>query len=428
MPVIDPPAPTVESSHADAAPAVSSAHRRRWWVVALLFVATTINYLDRQTLSVLGPTLRTQLHLTDHDYANAVSAFLFSYAIMYSLTGRWIDFIGVRLGMVACVAWWSAATMLTSVVRTAAGLIGVRFLLGIGEPGVFPGGMKACAELFEPEKRALPVGIFSSGISIGAVLAPPIIVFLALHAGWRPAVLLPGMIGLLWIPLWVAVYRNPPRQNDATVRAARRPWREVLAQPKVWGLLLARFASDPVWYFYLFWLPDYLQRERGMSLAQIGLFGWIPYLFADIGNVCGGWLTDRLIHRGWTPARARCAALTCVAILAPFGVLVNYATGPGQVIAVACVIACLCQVWATNTATLAADLSEPDERATVLGMMGTMGSLGGIAFSQLLAVLVAWKGYGSAFAAASVLHPIGVVFLLIFLRSQLSRKTSEVIE
>lgn len=415
--VIDYATPTTDAQSAD--PAI----RRRWAVVALLFIATAINYLDRQTLSVLGPTLRTELHLTDRDYSNAVSAFLFSYAIMYTLAGRWIDFVGVRIGMAACVAWWSVATMLTAFARGPISLVVYRCLLGVGEPGVFPAGMKACSEFFPPKSRAMPIGIFSSGVSVGAVLAPPIIGLLAIKWGWQAAFIIPGAIGLLWLPVWLLVYKKPAVSNvtPAGEVEVRLPWRQVVRQRKVWGLLFARFGSDPVWYFYLFWLPTYLQQARGMTLTQIAMFAWIPYVFADLGNVGGGAFTDWLVRRGITPARARVAALCGVAVLAPFGAFVGFAQTPAQVIGVACLIAFLCQVWSTNTATLAADICSPGERATVMGAMGTCGSIGGIFFNFYLPYVIATSGYPGAFVVAALLHPMGVIFLLAFLWPTLRR-------
>lgn len=411
-------APATEA--ADNDPAI----RRRWAIVTLLFIASAINYLDRQTLSVLGPTLRAELHLTDQDYSNVVNAFLISYAVMYTLAGRWIDYVGVRIGMAACVAWWSIATMLTAVARGPWSLAGARFLLGIGEPGVFPAGMKACGELFPPKARAVPIGVFSSGVSVGAVLAPPIIGLLAIRFGWQAAFLIPGAIGLIWLPFWLLIYKKPIVNNitPAGELEIKLPWREVIKQRKVWGLLFARFGSDPVWYFYLFWLPTYLQQVRGMSLTQIALFAWIPYVFADLGNVLGGAFTDWLIRRGVTPARARVTALCCVAMLAPFGAFVGFANTPAQVIAVACLIAFLCQVWSTNTATLAADICSPGERGTVMGMMGTCGSIGGIFFNFYLPAVIAWKGYSAAFVVAAMLHPVGVALLLTFLWPTLKRR------
>jgi ACS family hexuronate transporter-like MFS transporter len=400
----------------------------RWWIVALLFLATVINYIDRQTLSILSATLRVELKLTDADYANAVSAFLFSYLIMYTVSGRLIDRFGVRIGVTACVAWWSIAAALTGFARGALSLAVFRSLLGIGEPGIFPAGVKACGEWFPPGRRALATGIFSSGSSIGAVVAAPIVAWLTMSFGWRLAFMVPGLLGLIWLPLWLGIYRHPTRhpgvteaeleQLDAGTPDGPRPgWRQVLRRRQVWGLVLSRLTSDPVWYFYLFWLPDYFQRIRHLSLAEIGLYGWIPFLFADLGCIVGGMTSDRLIARGWRPIRARCAVLCGVAALAPFGAMVGAMESTAAAIAVTCMITFLCQAWSTNIATLSADLTERTETATVLGMMGTMGSLGGLIFAQVLGFTIAKLGYGSAFAIAAALHPLALATLLLFLRT-----------
>jgi MFS transporter, ACS family, hexuronate transporter len=401
--------------------------RLRWIIVGLLFVSTALNYVDRQTLSILSSTLRREFQLTESDYANAVTAFLLSYTVMYSVAGRWLDRVGLRVGIVACIAWWSVATMLTAFTRGAASLAAARFLLGVGEPGIFPGGLKACAEWFPRKERALATGIFSSGSAAGAVIAPPLIAWIALEFGWREAFLVPGILGLLWIPLWLHFYRPLAQHPEVSAEhramltaeslpGRNRKWSELLRQRKVWGVVLPRFLSDSVWYFYLFWLPDYLQRERHLSLAEIGFYGWIPFLFADVGSIGGGALSDWLIRRGWAPVQARFTLLAAVGMLSPVGALVGIVPQVAAAIGVTCMIACLTQVWSTNTATLAADLFAPDERATVLGMMGTAGSLGGVLFSQSLAVSIASFGYASAFMIAAVLHPIAALTMFVLLR------------
>lgn len=399
----------------------------RWWIVGLLFAATVINYIDRQTLSILSATLRTELHLSDADYANAVSAFLFSYLIMYTVSGRLIDRFGVRIGVTVCVVWWSVAAMLTSLARGAGSLAFFRLLLGIGEPGIFPAGVKACGEWFPKEQRALATGIFSSGSAVGAVIAAPLVVWITTNMGWQAAFILPGVAGLIWIPLWLLVYRHPSRhpavtaedlaQLEAGNAAGPRPtWRQVLGKRSVWGLVLARFASDPVWYFYLFWLPDYFQRVRHLSLIEIGIYGWIPFLFADLGNILGGMASDMLIRRGWPASRARFAVLIGVAMLAPFGAGVGFMESTAAAVAFTCLATFLCQAWSTNMATLSADLTDRSETGTVLGLMGTAGSLGGLLFAQALGVLIATFGYSVAFATAGLLHPIGAVILFLILR------------
>lgn len=404
----------------------------RWWIVGLLFLATVINYVDRQTLSILSATLRTELQLSDHDYANAVSAFLFSYLIMYTVSGRLIDRFGVRLGVSACIVWWSIASMLTGLARGPLSLAAFRCLLGIGEPGIFPAGVKACGEWFPRQSRALATGIFSSGGAVGAIIAAPLVAWLTLHFGWRMAFVIPGVLGLLWLPLWLKFYRHPAdhpavtradlAQLDAEAPTAPPPgWRVVLAQRHVWGLVASRLFSDPVWYFYLFWLPDYLQRIRHLSLKEIGFYAWIPFLFADLGNVLGGMASDALIRRGWPAVRARVAVLAGVAGLAPLGALVGFVESTAVAIAVTCMITFLCQAWSTNIATLAADITNRGETGTVMGMMGSAGSAMGLVFAQILGLTITTFGYASAFVLAACLHPLALLTLWLLLRPWLRR-------
>lgn len=406
--------------------------RARWMIVGLLFLATAINYIDRQTLSVLSPLLRKELGLSEADYSNVVSAFLLSYLVMYTVSGRLIDRVGARFGATACVLWWSVATMLTAVARGPFSLAAFRFLLGVGEPGIFPAGLKVCGEWFPRRMRALATGLYSSGVSVGAIIATPLVAWIALKWGWRAAFVLPGLVGLIWIPFWLWLYRTPEQHPCVTPEeramlageapaGERKSWKELLRQRKIWGLVLPRLASDPVWYFYLFWLPDYFQRIRHLSLAEIGIYGWIPFLFADFGSVGGGALSDALIRRGWTTPRARFAVLAMVGILAPFGALVGFIDSTAGAIAVTCLIAFLCQAWSTNIATLAADLSDRAETGTIMGMMGTAGGLGGMAFAQVLGFVIAALGYSSAFCLAAVLHPIAAISLFLLLRPWLGK-------
>jgi ACS family hexuronate transporter-like MFS transporter len=383
---------------------------RRWAILGLLFLATTINYVDRQTLSVLGPTLRQELHLSEHDYANVVTAFLIPYTIMYSLGGRFVDYVGARLGLALSLAWWSVATMLTGLSRGVFSLGFFRSLLGIGEPCVYPAGVKACAEWFPPHQRALATGVLSSGSAAGAVIAPPLVALCMLRFGWRFSFLLPGLLGLCWLPCWIAIYRNrllPIKSSRGAVS-----WLSLLKQRNIWALVLPRLASDPVWYFYLFWLPDYLQRVRHLSLTEIAAYGWIPFLFADFGNISGGALSDWMVRRGMDPSRARVHTLIGVACIAPLGALVGVAPSTAGAILVTCLVAFLTQVWSTNIATLASDLLPEAETGTAVGMMGTAGSLGGALFAQLLGIVIARSGYSTAFLIAASLHPLAAFVLI----------------
>jgi ACS family hexuronate transporter-like MFS transporter len=400
--------------------------RTRWFIIALLFAATAINYIDRQTLSVLNDTLRSELHFSDVGYANVVSAFLVSYTIMYSAGGRLNDYLGARMGLALSLAWWSVATMLTGLSRGVFSLGVFRFLLGVAEPCVYPAGIKSCAEWFPPKERALPTGIFSSGSAMGAVIAPPFVAWLTLRFSWRYAFLLPGLLGLCLVPLWLkangagagaalAAKLGSPAGGGCPARVS---WRELLRKRTVWGLVLPRFASDSVWYFYLFWLPDYLQRERHFNLHDLAAYGWIPMVFASGGSVTGGALSDWLIRRGMQPARARIAMLVAAACLMPLGALVGQVKSVTTAISLICVAIFFSQYWPTNTGALTADLLPAASTGTVVGMMGTAGSLGGIVFAQVLGRVVGRFGYSTAFILAGALHPIAALTLTLLLRGQ----------
>jgi ACS family hexuronate transporter-like MFS transporter len=388
-------------------------NRKRWVIVALLGAATTINYIDRQTLSILSPLLRREFHLTEQDYSNVVTAFLVSYTVMYAVGGRIMDAIGVRVGLVLSLAWWSIATMLTGFARGPLSLGVFRFLLGVGEPCVYPAGVKVCGEWFPDRLRGTATGIFSAGSAMGAILAPPAIAWITLEFGWRYAFLIPGLLGLIWLPVWWATYR--PVASGRGPESSGATWRQLLQQRTVWGLVLSRLFSDPVWYFYLFWLPDYLQRERHLSLAQVGIYGWIPFLFADLGNVGGGYLSDFLIGRGIAPAKARIVVLAGVACLAPIGALAGVAPSAAGAIAVTCLVAFLTQCWSTNTATLISDVLPHSARGSAMGLMGTAGSLAGACFAQVLGFVIGRFGYPAAFALAAVLHPCAIAVLVLML-------------
>lgn len=400
--------------------------RARWAIVALLFLATTINYIDRQTLSILSPLLRQELNLSEGDYSNIVTAFLIPYTVMYALSGLALDRVGVRIGLTLGIVWWSIATMLTGFARSATSLGIFRFLLGIGEPCVFPAGVKVSGEWFPAKLRATATGIFSSGSAIGAVLAPPVAAWLTLQYGWQYAFLVPGLCGLLWAPIWWWVYR-PLRQHPGVTQAdiatighpatatAAQSWKQLLTQRKVWGLILPRVFSDPVWYFYIFWLPDYLQRERGLSLTEIGYYGWIPFLFADLGHIFGGSLSDFLIRRGIPPAKARMLLLSAVGCLAPLGALAGIVPTVSIAIAITCLVAALSQCWSTNISALAADIVPNGSVGTVFGLMGMAGSLAGALFAQVLGYTITHFGYQGAFALAALLHPCAATILYFFL-------------
>jgi len=409
----------------------------RWLIVGWLTLSTILNLIDRQTLSILAPLLRETFRLSQKDYSNVVSAFLVSYTVMYTVGGRLVDRFGERMGMAACIVWWSICTMLTSLARGALSLGVFRFLLGIGEPGNYPAALRACTRWFPKAERGLPIAVFSSGSSVGNVLAPPLIAGLTLVFGWRSAFILPGALGLLWTVGWLWIYRLPEQhagikpeelaalreESDEKTAAtgggaasAHRRWVDLLKDRNVLALVCARFISDPVWYFYLFYIPDYLKAERGFSLKDIGLFAWIPFVGGTLGGMFAGAVSDRLIRAGYRPVRARTLVLYVAAAVAPLGMLTSQAHSAAMAIALIAVMAFVVYSWFVNTAAVIPDLFPERVVGSVLGLMGTAGSAGGVLFAQLVGYLLTRYSYTIVFVLAGSLHVVAFLILWLFLR------------
>jgi ACS family hexuronate transporter-like MFS transporter len=302
---------------------------RRWWIAGLLFLATAINYLDRQALSVTAPVLRREFGLTATDYSRVVACFLAAYTVCQAVAGRLMDRFGPRLGLLAAMLWWSLAGAAHSLARDALSLACFRLLLGIGEAGNFPGSVKAVERWFPQPERAFAVGLFNSGSSLGALVALPLITAITLAWGWQSAFLAMGAAGLLWSVPWLLVYRAEPAGHAKSAALARAvPTRRLLGERAVWSLMLARFFCDPVWWFYVFWLPDYLAKARGLSLASIGAVGWAPFLAAGIGSLFGGWASGRLVRAGVPAPRARFLVMAAsVVTMCAGGTLVTLGIG-----------------------------------------------------------------------------------------------------
>lgn len=283
-------------------------------MIGLVFLATVINYLDRQTLSVAAPVITREFNMNNVDYSRVVFAFMLAYTVMNGVSGPMVDRLGTRLGYAVCIAWWSIAAMLHSLARGAFSLGVFRFLLGMGEAGNWPAGVKVVAEWFPPKERALASGIFNSGSAIGAVIAPPLVAWLILQSGWRNAFLLVGGVGLLWLALWLLIYSTPPDVRSE-VSEKPVPVRQLVRDRWVCMFTASKVFSDPVWYFYIFWFPQYLTTARGFDLVSIGKFAWIPFLTADAGNLIGGALAAFLLNRGIPVARARKVAVMFFAAL-----------------------------------------------------------------------------------------------------------------
>jgi ACS family hexuronate transporter-like MFS transporter len=389
----------------------------RWWIAGLLFLATVINYVDRQCLSVLAPVLRDEFGMTNADYSRIVSAFMLAYLIMQTGSGRLMDWLGTKAGFAVCILWWSAAAMLHAAARSAVQLGLFRFLLGLGEAGNWPGAVKAVSEWFPARERAFAIGLFNSGSTVGATVAPPLVAWLALGYGWRNAFLITGALGFFWLVLWLVLYRRPQehpwlrpaelewiRSGQEQARLGERiRWRSLFGYREVWGLVLGRMLADPVWWFYVFWLPEYLKRERDFSLAMIGYFAWIPFLAADIGNLTGGALSGMLLKRRVPVLRARKAVMLVCALLMLAGIPAVRVGEAWAAVALISLVTFAYSAWAANILTLPADLFPPQIVASVSGLSGTGAAAGGMIFTLITGYVVDRFSYLPVFTAAGLM-------------------------
>jgi len=286
----------------------------RWLMIGMAFAATMITYTERQALSVVVPVLMDQFHMSSVAYSRVIFAFMLAYTIMNGVSGPLIDRLGTRVGFALTTGWWAMAAMFQALARGAWSLGFCRFLLGMGEAGNWPGSVKVVAEWFPVQERALASGIFNSGAAFGAIVAPPLVVLIVLKAGWRAAFLAVGMAALAWVVVWLFVYRTPRETEAEAVARPLPPW-ILLRQRFVWSFTVAKVFIDPVWYFYVFWFPEYLKRARHLDLASIGKLAWIPYLVAGMGNIVGGWFSGFLLRRGIPVNIARKSAVTVFILL-----------------------------------------------------------------------------------------------------------------
>ena len=398
----------------------------RWIIIGLVFLATLINYIDRLTISVLAPVITKDLGLSNLEFGSIATWFLLAYTVSQAVSGRLYDRIGTRLGFTVSIIVWSLAAMATATARSLFSLSIFRFILGLGEAGNWPGAAKASAEWFPVRQRALAMAIFNSGAALGAVIAPPLIVFLQLRYGWQSTFLITGVLGLLWLPLWLTIYRSPAthpwitESEQALIRegipdgvAAEAPakWKELLQHRQVWAILLARFITDPTWWLYITWLPKYLNDARGFSLAKIGLFAWIPYLAADIGSLLGGWLSGHLIARGWSVDRARKTVIVGAALLMPAGIFAVRAESAMTALALMCVVLFAFQVWINNVQTLPSDFFPKSAVASVAGLGGMGAGIGSMIFIFTTGWVVDHFSYTPVFTAAGLLGPLGTIVL-----------------
>jgi ACS family hexuronate transporter-like MFS transporter len=396
---------------------------------------TVINYIDRQTLAVLAPTIRETFGMSNASYSRVVTMFLLGYTISQALSGKVFDRIGTRIGFMVFVGIWTVASMLHATARNVVQLGAFRFILGVGEAGNWPGAAKAVAEWFPVRERAFGMAIFNSGASVGAVLAPPLIAYVALNYGWRKAFFIGAGLSTLVMIAWFFFYRSPathPRLSerehqhivsdqtaaDAADVHSRRPWASLFRHRQVWAVIAARFFTDPIWWFLISWLPNYLKSARGFSLALIGLFAWIPFLFADIGNLSGGAVSSLLIRKGWSVDRARKLVLVVSAILVPVGVAaVVTARTDAVAIAGISLIAFAFQSWIVNIHTIPSDCFPKQDVGSVFGIGGTAAGISSMLFTLLVGYLVDRFSYTPVFILVGLMGPLALLLFLAIMRT-----------
>jgi MFS transporter, ACS family, hexuronate transporter len=407
----------------------------RWWIVSLIFLATLINYIDRLTISVLAPVITRDLGLSNTEFGGIVTWFLLAYTISQSVSGKLYDRVGTRLGFTFSIVTWSAAAAAHAFARGLTSLSALRFVLGFGEAGNWPGAAKAVAEWFPVRQRALGMAIFNSGAAIGSIVAPPLIVWLQLRYGWQTTFLVTGALGLVWLALWLAFYQTPDRHrwitdeeraliketpseveggSEETAAAAAKVaprWRDLLRHRQVWAIVLARFFTDPVWWLYITWLPLYLYTARGFSLKEIGLFAWVPYVAADAGSLLGGWASGYLISRGWSVDRARKVVIAAAALLMPAGIFAAFAEDPFVALALIALVLFGFQVWINNVQTLPSDFFHERAVGSVAGLGGTGAGVGAMLFTLATGWVVDHFSYVPILVAAGLLAPVGTLVL-----------------
>lgn len=414
--------------------------RQRWVICGLLFVATTINYIDRNALSVLKTRLQQPLDagglaLTDADYGWITFAFTAAYAAFPPLIGIGIDRFGVKRSLAAALLLWSAAAALHGVVASVLGLVAVRFLLGMAEAAHFPAAIKAVALWFPQQERALATGLFNSGTALG-IVASPITVWLALSFGWQFAFIAIGAAGLVWLIFWEKGFHAPERHprvsaaelahiqagQPAQQAALRLPWTALLRFKAIWPFLIAKLLTDPVWWFFLFWLPSYLERERGQNpLKSAGLVALI-YLGSSVGSIAGGWLSSALLKRGWPVGRARMTAMGAAALCMP-GAILAYTSESFALCVALITLATAChQAWSANLLTSATDLFPTQVSGAVIGLGATAGGIGGMFIALLAALAVQWTGtQQGVFVFAGLMHLTSLGIFWLWFRGRFER-------
>lgn len=401
----------------------------RWTICALLFFATTINYIDRQILGILAPDLQKVIGWSESEYGYIVTAFQTAYALGLLLFGRFIDKYGTRVGYLVAISVWSMAAMAHAAVRTAFGFGVARFGLGLGESGNFPSAIKAVAEWFPKRERALATGIFNAGCNVGAVIAPAVVPWITVTFGWPAAFLATGAIGFLWVIFWLLLYEVPEKKKSlspaelahilsdpAEPVPERIGWLSLLRHRQTWAIVIGKFLTDPIWWFYLYWLGKFLNARFGLTLIKLGLPLVAVYALADVGSVGGGWVSSALIKKGGTVSRSRKAVMLACALLVVPVMAANQVSGLWTAVLLIGLAAGAHQAWSANIFTFASDMFPKQAVGSVTGLGGMAGAFGGMLFSTLAGHILEWTGsYFVLFviSGSAYLVALGIIQLLV---------------
>jgi MFS transporter, ACS family, hexuronate transporter len=395
-------------------------------VCAMLFFAASINYLDRQVLGLLAPTLQHSIGWTEAQYGYIVGGFQFAYAIGLVLSGRLVDRLGSRISYVIIMAFWSLASMGHALAVSALGFGVARFFLGLGESGSFPAAIKTTAEWFPQRERALVTGIFNSGTNVGAILAPGFIPWITLQFGWRAAFLATGIFGAIWIVWWITLYYSPedhPRVSTSELQYIRDeppeplaeiPWTKLLTYRQTWAYSAAKFLTDPIWYFYLYWLPKFFDSRYHLGLGSIGLPLIVVYNMSAVGSICGGWLPSAFNRAGMSMAKARLAAmLICACLILPI-FLASRVTSLWSAVGILGLATAAHQGWSANLFTTPSDMFPRSSVGAVVGIGGMAGSVGAVLFSVGTGwLLQSYHSYAPLFSVAAASYLVGLSILVI---------------
>ena len=399
----------------------------RWLVCALLFFAATVNYMDRQVIGLLKPTLQAQLGWTEIGYSNIVLAFTMAYGIGSLVVGKLIDRLGTRIGFALAVLFWSISAMAHAAATSILQFAAARFSLGIGEAGSFPGSIKAVAEWFPKKERAVATGIFNSGTNVGAIVTPLVVPWLTLRFGWRMAFIATGALGFLWIAAWLALYRRPQEsklvspgelaliQSDAQEPVMGNvPWRSLVTLRQAWAVGLGKFFTDPIWWVYLFWMPDFLSRNLKLDLRGMALPLFVIYSGASVGSIGGGLLSSLLLKKGWSVNASRKTAMfVCALAVTP----IMLAARTGNAWFAVCLVALAAgahQGWSANIYTLASDMFPKGAVASVVGFGTLLGTIGGMGIAKMVGYILQRTGsYVPIFILAGTAYLVALAFVQI---------------